>query len=123
MIVRQIIVGSMAVCCYIVACEKTKKAAVIDPGGDVDKVLAEAEQMGVTVDYVIATHGHPVVIGPSRKSFIGRLTGASVDDRLPGTLAALTPAAGISLSVVRVHDPAAARQFLEILTRLREAQT
>ena len=36
--------------------------------------------------------GHPVLIGPSNKSFIGRLTGAPVEARLPGTLAALIPA-------------------------------
>ncbi len=36
--------------------------------------------------------GHPVLVGPSNKSFIGRLTDAGVDDRLPGTLAALIPA-------------------------------
>lgn len=59
MIVKQLIVGSMAVCCYIVACEKTKKAAIIDPGGDVDVILAEVDNMGVTVEYIIATHGHP----------------------------------------------------------------
>jgi dihydropteroate synthase len=62
----------------------------------------------------LAAHGHPVVIGPSAKSFIGRLTGAEVEHRLPGTLAALTPAVGVPRSVVRVHDPAAARQFLAI---------
>lgn len=76
MIVRQIIVGSMAVCCYIVACEKTKKAAVIDPGGDVDKILAEVEQMGVTVDYVIATHGHPDHVCGNRA--IKEATGAKI---------------------------------------------
>ncbi len=76
MIVRQIIVGSMAVCCYIAACEKTKKAAVIDPGGDVDKILAEVEQMGVTVDYVIATHGHPDHVCGNRA--IQEATGAKI---------------------------------------------
>ena len=47
MIIKQIIVGSMAVCCYIVACERTKKAAVVDPGGDVEIILAEVEKMRV----------------------------------------------------------------------------
>ena len=65
--------------------------------------------------------GHPVLVGPSSKSFIGRLTGAEVDDRLPGTLAALMPAVGIDRAVVRVHDAAAAVQFLEIASRLHEA--
>jgi len=62
--------------------------------------------------------GHPVLIGPSNKSFIGRLTGAPVDVRLPGTLAALIPAINLPQTVVRVHDPTAAVQFLEIATRI-----
>jgi glyoxylase-like metal-dependent hydrolase (beta-lactamase superfamily II) len=76
MIIKQIIVGTMAVCCYIVACEKTKKAAVIDPGGDVDKILAEVKKMGVSVEYVIATHGHPDHVCGNRK--IQEATGAKI---------------------------------------------
>jgi dihydropteroate synthase len=66
----------------------------------------------------LAAAGYPVLVGPSNKSFIGRLTGAEVDDRLPGTLAALMPAVGIDRAVVRVHDAAAAVQFLAIASRL-----
>lgn len=69
----------------------------------------------------LAAAGHPVLIGPSNKSFIGRLTGAEVDRRLPGTLAALLPAVGIDRAVVRVHDASAAVQFLAIASRLHEA--
>ncbi len=76
MIIKQIVVGSMAVCCYITACEKTKKAAIIDPGGDEEKVLAEAEKMGVAVEYIIATHGHPDHVCGNRK--IQEATGAKI---------------------------------------------
>ena len=69
----------------------------------------------------LAAVGHPVLVGPSNKSFIGRLTGAEVTDRLPGTLAALSSAVGVERAVVRVHDAAAAVQFFEIATRLHEA--
>jgi dihydropteroate synthase len=69
----------------------------------------------------LAALGHPVLVGPSRKSFIGRLTGAPTDRRLPGTLAALLPALGLERCVVRVHEPGAARQFLDIAIRLTEA--
>ena len=65
--------------------------------------------------------GYPVVIGPSRKSFIGKLTGAPVGDRLPGTLAAAGAAVGLPRVVVRVHDPAPVVQYLEVASRLREA--
>ena len=76
MLIKQIIVGSMAVCCYIVACEKTKKAAVIDPGGDEEKILAELKKMNVEVEYIIATHGHPDHVCGNRK--IQEKTGAKI---------------------------------------------
>jgi dihydropteroate synthase len=69
----------------------------------------------------LAALGHPVLIGPSNKSFIGRVTGAEVHERLPGTLAAVAPAVGIERAVVRVHDARAAVQFLEIASRILEA--
>ncbi len=68
----------------------------------------------------LAAHGHPIVVGPSNKSFIGRLTGASVEDRLPGTLGALIAVLGLPNAIVRVHEPAAALQFLEIAVRIHE---
>jgi dihydropteroate synthase len=67
--------------------------------------------------------GHPVVVGASRKSFIGHLTNAEVGDRLPGSLAALTPTIGLPRVVVRVHEPAPTIQFLEVASRLHEART
>jgi dihydropteroate synthase len=69
----------------------------------------------------LAAHGHPVVLGPSNKAFIGRLTGADLGNRLPGTLGALTSVLSLQRAVVRVHDAAAAAQFLEIAVRVTEA--
>lgn len=57
--VQQITVGSMGVCCYIVSCPETRKAAIIDPGGDVQRILAAVQAAGLKVEYIIATHGHP----------------------------------------------------------------
>jgi dihydropteroate synthase len=65
--------------------------------------------------------GHPVVVGPSRKSFIGRISGAGVEDRLAGTLAALTPALRCSRAIVRVHDVRSAVQYLQIAGAIRSA--
>jgi hydroxyacylglutathione hydrolase len=76
MIIKQIIVGSMGVCCYIVACEKTGKAAVVDPGGDEKKILAEIKNKGYAVDYIIATHGHPDHVCGNR--IIQEATGAKI---------------------------------------------
>jgi dihydropteroate synthase len=69
----------------------------------------------------LAALGHPVLVGPSNKSFIGRLTGAGLTERLPGTLAALIPVLDTPMAAIRVHEPGAALQFLEIAMRVREA--
>ncbi|GAA5194900.1 MBL fold metallo-hydrolase [Ferrimonas gelatinilytica] len=44
--------------CSLVWCEQTNKAAVIDPGGDIDRILEAAQQQGVTIDQIWLTHGH-----------------------------------------------------------------
>lgn len=76
MILHQFVVGSMAVCSYIVGCEETKKAAIVDPGGDEDLLLAEIEKLGLTVEYIIATHGHPDHVCGNRK--IQEATGGKI---------------------------------------------
>jgi dihydropteroate synthase len=54
--------------------------------------------------------GRPVVVGASRKSFIGRITGREVDDRVGGTVAANVLALAAGADVLRVHDVAEARE-------------
>lgn len=49
----------MGVCAYIVSCEETKLAAIIDPGGDEEKLLDACKANELQVKYIIATHGHP----------------------------------------------------------------
>ena len=44
--------------CSIIQCQATGKAAVVDPGGDIDRILSAAEQMGATIEKIILTHGH-----------------------------------------------------------------
>ncbi|MES2033308.1 MAG: MBL fold metallo-hydrolase [Pseudomonadota bacterium] len=44
--------------CTVVWCTKTKKAAVIDPGGEVPRLLAAIQQQGLTVEKIWITHGH-----------------------------------------------------------------
>ncbi len=44
--------------CTIIWCTKTMKAAIIDPGGDVPKILAAIKETGVTPDKIVLTHGH-----------------------------------------------------------------
>jgi hydroxyacylglutathione hydrolase len=59
MLTKQMTVGMMGVCCYIAACEKTKQGVIIDPGGNEDEILAACEELGLSVKYIVNTHGHP----------------------------------------------------------------
>ncbi|WPD21812.1 MAG: MBL fold metallo-hydrolase [Candidatus Electrothrix scaldis] len=74
--IQQLTVGMMSVCCYIVSCEKTGKAAVIDPGGDEERILATCKEHSLDVMYIVNTHGHPDHVcgnGPVQKA-----TGAQI---------------------------------------------
>lgn len=67
----------------------------------------------------------PLVVGASRKSFLGEVTGAPVDRRLAGSLAAAAWSAACGAAIVRVHDVAETRQLLEVwqeLDRRRRAR-
>ena len=44
--------------CSLIWCETTRRAALVDPGGDVDDLLAAVERAGVTLDKLLLTHGH-----------------------------------------------------------------
>ncbi len=44
--------------CSLIWCTKTMKGALIDPGGDLDKVKAAVAKMGVTLEKLLVTHGH-----------------------------------------------------------------
>lgn len=44
--------------CTLLWCEKTREAAVVDPGGDIDRVLKAAEREGLTLTKILITHGH-----------------------------------------------------------------
>lgn len=58
MIVIQHEVGYMDVFSYLVGCEKTREAIVIDPGGDEDKIIASARSNDLNIKYIFNTHHH-----------------------------------------------------------------
>lgn len=60
-------VGSLGTNCYIVYCEQTKEAAVIDPGGSAADILAVINREQLKVAYIINTHGHADHIGANGK--------------------------------------------------------
>ena len=44
--------------CSIIKCQQSGKAAIVDPGGDIDRILDAVKQMDATVEKIILTHGH-----------------------------------------------------------------
>ncbi len=76
MILKQLTVGSMGVCCYIIGCAKTKRGAIVDPGGGEKAILAMVKELGLGIDYIIATHGHPDHVCGNR--IIQEATGAKI---------------------------------------------
>ncbi|KPU28019.1 beta-lactamase [Caloranaerobacter sp. TR13] len=63
MIFERLPVGVYSANSYIIGCEKTGEAVVVDPGGDVDTILEKIEELGLKVRYIILTHGHGDHIG------------------------------------------------------------
>jgi hydroxyacylglutathione hydrolase len=57
-ILKMLVVGPIQANCYILGCERTKLAAVIDPGGDANRILMVLAKEGLRLVYIINTHGH-----------------------------------------------------------------
>jgi dihydropteroate synthase len=86
----------------------------IDPGIGFGKTAAHNFEILRRLDEFKSV-GCPVLVGPSRKSFLGTLKGRrEAGERLEGTLAAVVIAALKGASVVRVHDVAACRRALQV---------
>ena len=87
----------------------------IDPGLGFAKTADHNLSLLRHLDDLVAT-GHPVLVGASRKSFIGRLTGdAPVDDRLEASLALAVWAMEKGAAMVRVHDVRATVQAARLV--------
>jgi dihydropteroate synthase len=93
---------------------------LLDPGVGFGKTPEQSHSCIFNLDR-FRRFGAPILVGLSRKSFIGRITGAAVDRRLPGTLAADTIALMRGASVLRVHDVAENRAALDIFNALSAA--
>ncbi|KZN62244.1 hypothetical protein N473_19900 [Pseudoalteromonas luteoviolacea CPMOR-1] len=69
--------------CRVIACESTGKAAIVDPGGDADKIIAAVKEYNLDVDLVLLTHGHLDHVGVSEelaKQFNVDIVGPHIDD-------------------------------------------
>jgi dihydropteroate synthase len=83
----------------------------LDPGIGFGKTVAHNLELLRRLDELVEL-GRPVVIGTSRKSFLGRITGRDVTERMPATLATCVIAYLRGARTFRVHDVAPARDAL-----------
>jgi len=86
---------------------------VVDPGVGFGKTVAHNLALIARLPELLAD-GLPVLVGVSRKSMIGAITGREPAQRLPGSLAAMLAAVGRGARIVRVHDVAATRDALAV---------
>ncbi|HEY6513157.1 MAG TPA: dihydropteroate synthase [Burkholderiaceae bacterium] len=93
-----------------------KKRVVLDPGIGFGKTPEHNWALMQGLDQLLAL-GQPLLIGWSRKSMVGALTGRSKEDRLAGSLAAALASVQRGARVVRVHDVAATVDALAVWRR------
>ncbi|WP_040011976.1 MBL fold metallo-hydrolase [Desulfotignum phosphitoxidans] len=67
MIIKKLEVGPIMANCFILGCEDTREAVVIDPGDDADQILMILAKEKLTVKYLINTHGHFDHVGANRR--------------------------------------------------------
>ena len=85
----------------------------LDPGIGFGKTVEHNLELLRRLDEIVAI-GRPVVVGTSRKSFLGKITGREAPDREPGTIATNVIAFERGASIFRVHDARPARDALRV---------
>jgi len=75
-IIETLAVGPIQANCFILGCEETREAVVIDPGEEADRILALVAETNLTVKYIINTHGHMDHVSANKK--MHEATGAPI---------------------------------------------
>jgi dihydropteroate synthase len=95
---------------------------VVDPGIGFGKRLEDNLQLLAHAGWLRDRLGLPLLLGPSRKSFLGKITGDPVEEREVATYAACAIAAASGADGVRVHDAGGARRAVAVGRAVRDAR-
>lgn len=90
---------------------------LLDPGLGFAKTAEQSLELLGRIGELRAL-GRPLVVGPSRKRFVGHVLGTDVHDRLEGTLAAVAWCAAAGVEMVRVHDVREARRVVDMIAAI-----
>lgn len=93
---------------------------LLDPGFGFGKSLEHNLQLLASLEQMHIL-GHPLLVGVSRKSMLGHITGRDVNERLPASLAAATIAAMKGASIIRVHDVRETVDAVRVVAAVKEA--
>ncbi|MCH8499449.1 MAG: dihydropteroate synthase [Marinobacter sp.] len=93
---------------------------LLDPGFGFGKTLAHNLALLRELDQ-LRVLGYPLLVGMSRKSMLGQITGREVDDRLPASLAAATIAAIKGAAIIRVHDVRETVDAVRVVAAMEDA--
>lgn len=91
---------------------------IVDPGIGFGKKLEHNIEIFKRLSE-LKSLGYPILVGPSRKSFIGQILDLPVDQRLEGTAAAVAVSVMRGASIVRVHDIKEIKRVVKIIDALR----
>jgi dihydropteroate synthase len=106
---------------HAVAAGVEPESVILDPGIGFGKTLEHNLALLRHLDELVAL-GFPVLVGASRKSFLGRITGVEeARDRVPGTVAANVIAYEKGATLFRVHDVRANREALAVARAILDA--
>jgi len=115
--VREFLLGRAAEC---ESCGIAKDNIVLDPGFGFGKTL----QQNTTLFHALpdlASCGYPLLVGVSRKTMIGHITGREIPGRLAGSITAAVLAAQKGAAIVRVHDVAETSDALKVANALGQS--
>jgi dihydropteroate synthase len=90
------------------------RQVIVDPGIGFGKLLEHNLEIFRSLD-VLKRLGCPILVGPSRKSFLGQITGLGPGERLHGTAAAVAVAVMHGANIVRVHDVREMKQVAQVV--------
>jgi len=95
---------------------------IVDPGIGFAKTADQCIEILARLEE-FSEIGHPILVGPSRKSFIGKTIGLEPEDRLEPTIAACVVAVMKGADVVRVHDVGEVVRALRLVHVIRSAES
>lgn len=95
-----------------------RERVILDPGIGFGKTAVQNLEVLRRLDE-LAAPGQPLLVGVSRKSYLGRVFGQPLAERLPGTIASVTAAVLRGADVVRVHDVAEVVRAVRVAEALR----